>query len=114
MQVVNEALSCVEEPPYLVVNYTSSGGGSQYSVSINFENCTSPPTSGGDTSAYTSYVCVVTDDGDSTCLDENAYEVRVAYRSIVNHEVHFSDYSDHLLLQAPTEGERVCVCVSVL
>ena len=112
MQVVNESLSCVEEPPYLVINYTRSGGGSQSSVSISFKNCTSLDTSGGDTSVYTSYVCGVTDDGDSTCLDENTYEVRVAYRSIVDREVHFSDYSDPLSLQAPTEGECVCVCLS--
>ena len=109
MQVVNESLSCVEELPYLVVNYTRSGGGSQSSVSISFENCTNLSTNGGDTSTYTSYICGVTDDGDSMCLDEYTYEVRVAYRSIVNREVHFSDYSIPRLLQAPTEGECVCV-----
>lgn len=112
MQVVNEALSCVEEPPYLMVNYTRPGG-SPSSVSINFENCSLASSGASNSSANTlSYVCGVTEDGDSTCLDEHTYEVRVAYQSIVDGEVHFSDYSDPLSLQAPNESECVWIHVN--
>jgi hypothetical protein len=98
---VNEALSCVEEPLYLVVNYTTPGG-SPSSVSINIETCTNLSTSrASSSSATTSYVCGVTDD--ELC---DTYEVRVAYQSVVLGEVNFSDA---LLLQAPSEGECVCV-----
>jgi hypothetical protein len=90
--------------PHLVVNYTGPGG-STSSVSINIENCTNLSTSGDSiSSANTSYVCDVTD-GDSMCLDVETYEVRVAYRSIVDGEVHFSSYSDAISPQALSNGE---------
>ena len=107
MQVVNEAISCVEEPPFLLVNYTTSSGNSS-ALLINIENCTSLRTN-GDSNTNTSCMCHVTDD--DSCLDERAYEVKVAYQSIVDSKTHVSGYSEALSLQAPSEGEIDCVCV---
>ena len=107
VQVLNEAISCVEDRPNLVINY-STPGGIPSTLTINISNCDSPPTSGDSTSFNTSYMCHVTD-SDSTCLDGHTYEVKVAYQSVIDDEERISDYSDALLLQGPSEG--VCVCV---
>ena len=105
MQVLNETISCIEEPLYLVVNYTSHGGNSS-TAWIDIENCTVLHTNGEDSDATTSYVCSVTEN--DSCLDEHMYNVRVAYRS---GKTHFSDYSGALSLERPSEGVCVCVCV---
>ena len=104
MQLLNEDISCVEEPPNLVVNYTNAGSNISSTVLIDIENCTRLIND-----ATTSYVmCRVTDEDENACLDE--YEVIVAYQSVIGSEDHFSNFGDAPPLQGPSEGVCVCVC----
>ena len=62
------------------------------------ENCSSTDSSSPDS---TSYVCHVTNV--DSCWDDYE-EVQVAYKSIVDNETHFSNYSEAWPLQMPTKG----------
>ena len=105
MQLLNEDISCVEELPNLIVNYTKLESNLNTNVSIDIENCTINTTN----SDSTSYVCHVTDK--DACWDE--YDIAVAYQSVIGGEVNFSSFSEALSLQGPSEGVCVCVCVCV-
>ena len=54
-------------------------------------------------------MCNVTNE--ETCLDEHMYDVRVAYRRVIDGKTHFSDYSGASSLEGPSEGVYVCMCV---